>query len=83
MTRTPRYLPSIVKWVLRVRGCTWLLSMLWATTGAVVTGYYFYATTPNYASAGLPPVWLTSLMRGTPPREDASHAKEIPTRVQA
>lgn len=51
MTRTPRYLPSIVKWVLRVRGCTWLLSMLWAMTGAVVTGYYFYATTPNYASA--------------------------------
>jgi hypothetical protein len=36
---------------LRVRGWTWLLSMLWVAAGAVVTGYILYATTPNYISA--------------------------------
>jgi hypothetical protein len=36
---------------LRVRGWTWLLSMVWVAAGAVTTGYVFYATTPNYISA--------------------------------
>jgi hypothetical protein len=30
---------------LRVRGWTWLLSMLWMVAGAVITGYAFYITT--------------------------------------
>jgi hypothetical protein len=30
---------------LRVRGWTWLLSMLWVVAGAVLTGYGFYNTT--------------------------------------
>src|SRR5215470_1492208 len=38
---------------LRVRGWTWSLSMLWVAAGAVITGYIFYATTPNYASADI------------------------------
>jgi hypothetical protein len=38
---------------LRVRGWTWLLSMLWVAAGAVITGYIFYATTPNYISADI------------------------------
>jgi len=37
----------------RVRGWTWLPSMLWAAAGAVITGYIFYATTPNYISADI------------------------------
>jgi hypothetical protein len=39
---------------LRVRGWTWLLSMLWVAAGAVITAYIFYATTPNYISADIP-----------------------------
>ncbi len=38
---------------LRVRGWTWLLSMLWVAAGTVVTGYIFYATTPNDATADI------------------------------
>ena len=38
---------------LRVRGWTCSLSMLWVAAGAVITGYIFYATTPNYASADI------------------------------
>ena len=38
---------------LRVRGWTWLLSMLWVAAGAVINGYLFYATTPNYISADI------------------------------
>jgi hypothetical protein len=38
---------------LRVRGWTWLLSMVWVAAGAVITGYIFYATTPNYISADI------------------------------
>jgi hypothetical protein len=38
---------------LRVRGWTWLLSMVWVAAGAVITGYIFYATTPSYASADI------------------------------
>jgi hypothetical protein len=36
---------------LRVRGWTWMLSMLWVAAGVVITGYYFYATTHPYISA--------------------------------
>jgi hypothetical protein len=38
---------------LRVRGWTWLLSMLWVAAGAVITGYIFYATTHPYSSADI------------------------------
>ena len=38
---------------LRVRGWTWLLSMVWVAAGAVITGYIFYATTLNYISADI------------------------------
>ncbi len=38
---------------LRVRGWTWLLSILWVAAGAVITGYIFYASTPNYISADI------------------------------
>jgi hypothetical protein len=38
---------------LRVRGWTWLLSMLWVAAGAVITGYIFYATTPNHIAADI------------------------------
>jgi hypothetical protein len=38
---------------LRVRGWTWLLSMVWVAAGTVMTGYIFYATTPNYISADI------------------------------
>ena len=38
---------------LRVRGWTWSLSMVWVAAGAVITGYIFYATTPNYISADI------------------------------
>lgn len=38
---------------LRIRGWTWSLSMLWVAAGAVITGYIFYATTPNYISADI------------------------------
>jgi hypothetical protein len=44
---------ALVIWGLRVRGWTWLLSMLWVAAGTVITGYIFYATTPNYISAGI------------------------------
>jgi hypothetical protein len=33
---------------LRVRGWSWLLSMLWVVAGAVNTGYCFYTTTKPY-----------------------------------
>jgi hypothetical protein len=43
---------------LRVRGWTWLLSMLWVGAGASCTGYFFYNTTKPYtwadADQGLP-----------------------------
>jgi hypothetical protein len=38
---------------LRVRGWTWLLSMLWVAAGAVITGYYFYVTTSPFESADI------------------------------
>jgi hypothetical protein len=37
---------------LRVRGWTWLLSMLWVAGGAVYTGYEFYVTTKPYGYLG-------------------------------
>jgi hypothetical protein len=41
---------------MRVRGWTWLLSMLWVAAGAVITGYTFYTTTkpwnPNLGISG-------------------------------
>jgi len=42
---------ALVLGSLRVRGRTWLLSMMWVAAGAVITGYIFYATTPNHISA--------------------------------
>jgi hypothetical protein len=36
---------------LRVRGWTWLLSMLWVGAGAVFTGYLFYVTTKPFTWA--------------------------------
>ena len=40
---------------LRVRGWTWLLSMLWVAAGAVITGYIFYNTTkPWEPDLGIP-----------------------------
>jgi hypothetical protein len=44
---------ALVAGGLRVRGWTWSLSMLWVAAGAVITGYIFYATTPNYISADI------------------------------
>ena len=35
----------------RVRGWTWLLSMLWVAAGAANTGYYFYNTTKPFTWA--------------------------------
>jgi hypothetical protein len=44
---------------LRVRGRTWLLSMLWVAAGAVITGYIFYVTTrPWEPDLGIP-LWST------------------------
>jgi hypothetical protein len=36
---------------LRIRGWTWLLSMLWAGAGVVITGYLFYVTTKPFSWA--------------------------------
>jgi hypothetical protein len=36
---------------LRVRGWTWLASMLWVAAGAVNTGYFFYITTKPWTAA--------------------------------
>jgi len=36
---------------LRVRGWTWLLSMLWVAAGAVSTGYLLYVTTKPWTAA--------------------------------
>jgi hypothetical protein len=49
---------------LRVRGWTWLLSMQWVAAGAAITGYIFYATTPNYigASAGPAAVQIAAVL---------------------
>ncbi len=44
---------SLITGGFRVRGWVWLLSMLWVGAGAVLTGYYFYATTHPYASADI------------------------------
>jgi hypothetical protein len=49
---------------LRVRGWTWLLSMLWVAAGAVITGYIFYATIPNYISADIPGTGLIGFDAG-------------------
>jgi hypothetical protein len=49
---------------LRVRGWTWSLSMLWVAAGAVITGYIFYATTPNYISADIPGTGLIGISAG-------------------
>jgi len=49
---------------LRVRGWTWLLSMLWVAAGAVITGYIFYATTPNYISADIAGTGLIGISAG-------------------
>jgi hypothetical protein len=40
---------------LRVRGWTWLLSMLWVAAGAVYTGYFFYITTMPFTWADVDP----------------------------
>jgi len=42
---------ALVTGGLRVRGWTWLLSMVWVTAGAVVTGYTFYVTTKPFSWA--------------------------------
>jgi hypothetical protein len=42
---------ALVTGGLRVRGWTWLLSMLWVAAGAVITGYFFYVTTKPYTWA--------------------------------
>jgi hypothetical protein len=49
---------------LRVRGWTWLLSMVWVAAGTVITGYIFYATTPNYIgiSAGPAAVQIAAVL---------------------
>jgi hypothetical protein len=39
---------------LRVRGWTWLLSMLWVMGGVARSGYEFYVTTKPYGYVGLP-----------------------------
>jgi hypothetical protein len=44
---------ALVTGGLRVRGWTWLLSMLWVGAGAVITGYIFYATTSPFISADI------------------------------
>lgn len=44
---------ALVTGGLRVRGWTWSLSMVWVAAGVVITGYIFFATTPNYASADI------------------------------
>jgi hypothetical protein len=49
---------------LRVRGWTWSLSMLWVAAGAVITGYIFYATTPNYISADIAGTGLIGFQAG-------------------
>src|ERR1700722_8542657 len=36
---------------LRIRGWTWLLSMLWVVAGAACTGYFCYITTKPYTWA--------------------------------
>jgi hypothetical protein len=36
---------------LRVRGWTWLLSILWVSAGAIYTGYFFYVTTKPWTAA--------------------------------
>jgi hypothetical protein len=36
---------------LRIRGWTWLASMLWVAAGAVNTGYFFYITTKPWTAA--------------------------------
>jgi hypothetical protein len=38
---------------LRVRGWTWLLSLVWVAAGTVITGYIFYATTSPFESADI------------------------------
>lgn len=38
---------------LRVRGWTWLASMLWVAAGAVWTGYFFYITTKPWTGIDL------------------------------
>jgi hypothetical protein len=38
---------------LRIRGWTWLLSMVWVAAGAVITGYIFYYTTGPFISADI------------------------------
>jgi hypothetical protein len=38
---------------LRVRGWTWLLSMVWVGSGAVIAGYIFYYTTHPFISADI------------------------------
>jgi len=46
---------ALVAGALRVRGWTWLMSMLWVAAGAVITGQFFYATTlPWYPDLGIP-----------------------------
>ena len=51
---------ALVTGGLRVRGWTWLLSMLWVTAGAVGTGYDFYITTKPWPGSNLEiPGWST------------------------
>ena len=49
---------------LRVRGWTWLLSMLWVAAGAVITGYIFYATTDPFISADIIGTGLIGISAG-------------------
>ena len=44
---------ALVTGGLRVRGWTWLLSMLWVAAGAVITGYFFYVTTKPWTAADM------------------------------
>jgi hypothetical protein len=50
---------ALVTGGLRVRGWTWLLSILWVAAGALITGYTFYVTTkPWDPDLGIPE-WST------------------------
>jgi hypothetical protein len=44
---------ALINGGLRVRGWTWLMSMLWVAAGAVGTGYFFYVTTKPWTAADL------------------------------
>lgn len=49
---------------LRVRGWTWLLSMLWVGAGVVITGYILYCTTGASASADIDGIMIIGFSAG-------------------